>query len=281
MENSTALLEIADSLGIDESFCPVRAMLGAFVDRAHFPLPGLLMCSVGATCDDFSAIAQRLEALGYPILWWEMPHRRRPEPGEPAVECPGFRAPAEQVAFVRGGTERVRQALEEYAGERLTDERLAAGIARANQVRARLAALRQLAFTADVLPAAGPGDADRRDARHPLLFRPAETIAVLDELLEEVRRRVRAGPGVRRRRRPRVLGQPCGRSARDESAGRVGGRLCGTDYMFCHALDPIPTDLPPMEALARMALADPMVGPAADRAERIAATFAASAPKRW
>ena len=33
----------------------------------------------------------------------------------------------------------------------------------------------------------------------------------------------------------------------------VGGRVCGTDYMFCHALDRIPTDLPPLEALARMA----------------------------
>ncbi len=89
MENSTRLLEIADSLGIDESFCPVRAVLGAFVTKAHFPLPGLLTCSVGATCDDFSAIAQRLEGLGFPILWWEIPHRRRPEPGEPAVELPG------------------------------------------------------------------------------------------------------------------------------------------------------------------------------------------------
>ena len=49
----------------------------------------------------------------------------------------------------------------------------------------------------------------------------------------------------------------------------VGGRVCGTEYMFCHALDPIPADLPPLEALARMALADPMVGSAADRAERI------------
>jgi hypothetical protein len=45
--------------------------------------------------------------------------------------------------------------------------------------------------------------------------------------------------------------------------------VCGTDYLFCHALDPIPTDLPPLEALARMALADPMVGSAVDRAERI------------
>ena len=51
----------------------------------------------------------------------------------------------------------------------------------------------------------------------------------------------------------------------------AGGRVCGTEYLFCHALDPIPTDLPPLEALARMALADPMVGSAVDRAERICA----------
>jgi hypothetical protein len=48
-----------------------------------------------------------------------------------------------------------------------------------------------------------------------------------------------------------------------------GGRLCGTEFLFCHAIDAIPEDLPPMEALARMALADPMVGPTADRAARI------------
>jgi hypothetical protein len=48
-----------------------------------------------------------------------------------------------------------------------------------------------------------------------------------------------------------------------------GGRICGTEYLFSHALDEIPEDLPPLESLARMALADPMVGPAADRAARI------------
>jgi len=51
----------------------------------------------------------------------------------------------------------------------------------------------------------------------------------------------------------------------------AGGRIGGTEYLFCHALDEIPEDLPPMEALARMALADPMVGSPADRAERICA----------
>ena len=49
----------------------------------------------------------------------------------------------------------------------------------------------------------------------------------------------------------------------------VGGRICGPEYLFCHAFDPIPEDLPPLEALARYALADPMVGSPADRAERI------------
>jgi hypothetical protein len=48
------------------------------------------------------------------------------------------------------------------------------------------------------------------------------------------------------------------------------GRLCGSDFMFSHALDPIPEHLPSFDALARTALADPMVGPAQDRARRIA-----------
>ena len=49
-----------------------------------------------------------------------------------------------------------------------------------------------------------------------------------------------------------------------------GGRIAGTEYLFTHAIDPIPTDVPPLEALAQMALADPMVGSARDRGRRIA-----------
>jgi hypothetical protein len=41
--------------------------------------------------------------------------------------------------------------------------------------------------------------------------------------------------------------------------------------MFTHALDLIPEDQPPLEALARTALADPMVGSTQDRARRIVA----------
>jgi len=57
-----------------------RAMLAAFENGEHFPQPDLLICSAGAVCDDFSAIAQRLEQMGFPIVWWEVPRRRPPEP---------------------------------------------------------------------------------------------------------------------------------------------------------------------------------------------------------
>jgi benzoyl-CoA reductase/2-hydroxyglutaryl-CoA dehydratase subunit BcrC/BadD/HgdB len=271
MEDSTGLLPIADSLGVDESFCPVRAMLGAFITDAHFPRPDLLTCSVGATCDDFSAIAQRLSGRGYPILWWEIPCRRHPEPDEPEVRLPGgFPAPKIQVELVQAELERVRGALEELAGRPLSEDALSAGIREANRVRRILSELRRASFTAEI-PPLPPLElliaemlaihfcSDREEAR-----------AVLAQLLREVRRRIRARQGVLPKTAARVFWvNPVADLRVMSLLQECGGRICGTDYMFSHALDLIPEDLPPMEALARMALADPMAGTAADRAERI------------
>jgi len=265
MELSAGLLGIADSLGIDESFCP------AFVTGAHFPLPDLITCSVGATCDDFSAIAQRLNGLGYPILWWEIPHRRRPDAGERGVRLPGgFEAPQSQVAFVRSELERLRRALEELAGGRLDDEALSAGIRAANRVRRALDALRREVYTAEPcpLPALEMLIAEML-AIHFCSDRD-ETVAVLKELIEEVRRRIGARAGLPANGAVRVFWvNPVADLRAMNLLEEYGGRICGTDYLFCHALDAIPEDAPPLEALARMALADPMVGPAADRAARV------------
>jgi benzoyl-CoA reductase/2-hydroxyglutaryl-CoA dehydratase subunit BcrC/BadD/HgdB len=271
LENQGGLLEAADALGIDDSFCPVRAMLGAFVRQNRFPIPGLLTCSVGATCDDFSAIAQRLESLGFPVLWWEIPHRRRPEADECAVQLPGgFRAPAVQVAFVQRELQRVREALEAYAGARLSDERLAEGIARANEVRARLELLRRLVFDAEPCPLPALEMLIAEMLAIHFCSDQNETLGVLADLIEEVRWRVQVKAGVLATDAVRVFWvNPVADLRVMNMLEDVGGRVCGTDYMFCHALDAIPTDLPPLEALARMALADPMVGSAIDRAERI------------
>jgi len=273
MEQSAGLLSVADRLGLNESFCPVRAMPGAFVTGEHFPRPDLLTCSVGATCDDFSAIAQRLEGLGYPILWWEMPHRRRPDPDEKPVALPGgLFAPAGQVAFVSGELGRVRKAIEDLAGRRLDDAALAAGIRRANRVRRLLAGLRELGFTTAVCPLPALEMLLAEMLAIHFCSDRAECIRVLEELLAEVRTRVRCGAGVLPREAVRVFWvNPVADLRVMNLLEDCGGRLCGTDFMFCHALDAIPEDVPPMEALARAAIADPMVGPSADRAERICA----------
>jgi len=273
MEHSDGLLEVADRLGIDDSFCPVRAMLGAFVTGSHFPIPDLLVCSAGAVCDDFSAIAQRLEPLGFPVFWWEIPRRRSPEPGESAGSLPGgLVVPECQIALARGELGRVCLALEELAGRPLDDAAFSAGIRAANLVRRLLRELRDLVFTAasSPLPALELLIAEML-AIHYCSDRE-ETILVLEGLLAEAQARVAAGQGVLPADAARVFWvNPVADLRAMNLLEECGGRLCGTDFMFGHALVDIPEDLPPLDALARVALADPMIGSAQDRARLICA----------
>jgi hypothetical protein len=273
MECSDRLLERAEATGIDASFCPVRAMLGAFENGEHFPLPDLLVCSTGAVCDDFSAIAQRLERLGHRIVWWEMPRRRAPEPDEPGCRLPGgLSAPRSQVDCVRDELRRVAVALAETAKQPLDETVLADGIASANAVRRVLDTLRQTVYGAEgaPLPALEMLVAEML-AIHFCSDRD-ECRLVLNDLLAEARSRVERRQFVGPPGAVRVFWvNPVADLRALNRLEACGGRLCGTDFMFSHALDPIPTDVPPLEALARTALADPMVGPVADRARRIVA----------
>jgi hypothetical protein len=273
MECSDGLLQQAELLGIDASFCPVRAMLAAFQNGEHFPRPDALICSTGAVCDDFTAIAQRLEKMGFPVIWWEMPRRRSPDPGEAACALPGnLRAPQVQVDCVREELARIGQVLGDLAGQPLDAETLARGIREANEIRRVLAALRQATYGSPgaPLPALEMLIAEML-AIHFCSDR-TEALPVLNALLAEAETRLR--------RRQFAVGEAAVRvfwvnPVADLRAMNLledwGGRICGSDYMFTHALDLIPEDLPPLEALARVALADPMVGSALDRAQRIVA----------
>jgi len=271
MEFSSGVLHGADSLGIDESFCPVRAMLGAFAAEKHFPAPDLLICSVGATCDDFSAIAQRVNGLGHPILWWEIPHRRTPAADETSLRLPGgFTCPLDQVVFVQSELERIRSSLEAVTGHRLTEYALRRGIQAANRVRRALRRLRTMTFTARrcPLPALELLIAEML-AIHFCSDRPA-ALEVLTGLCDVVQQRLAEGQGYFSEDAVKVFWvNPVADLRVMNTLEQCGGRLCGTDYMFCHALDDIPENIPPMEALARTALADPMAGSAIDRAGRI------------
>jgi len=271
MEGSDKLLQQAEALGIDASFCPVRAMLPAFQNGEHFPLPDLLLCSTGAVCDDFSAIAQRLEHLGHAIFWWEMPRRRQPAAGETACALAGnLTAPKSQVDCVRAELQRASGALGQLAGRELDAALLADGIRAANHVRRLLAELRQTVYAAPAapLPALELLVAEML-ALHFCSDRE-ECIAVLEDLLAEARARRSRNQFVSGPEAVRIFWvNPVADLRAMNLLEDLGGRICGSDFMFTHALDLIPEDLPPLEALARTALADPMVGPASDRAARI------------
>ncbi len=273
MELSAGLLDIADSLGIDESFCPVRAMLGAFVTGNHFPIPDLLTCSVGATCDDFSAIAQRLEGLGHKILWWEVPHRRAADSGEESVVLPGgFVGPRSQVDFVKTQLQMVRRALAEVSGEELDDEKLASGIRQANVVRGYLRELRELVFMAEPCPMGALEMLVAEMFAIHFCSDRDETIEILKDMLDEVKARTELNKGVGGSDAVRIFWvNPVADLQVMNLLEACGGRICGTEYLFSHALDAIAEDVEPMEALAQAALADPMVGSAQDRAARIRA----------
>jgi hypothetical protein len=273
MECSDRLLQQAEAMGIDATFCPVRAMLPAFLNGEHFPRPDLLICSTGAVCDDFSAIAQRLEKMGFPIVWWEMPRRRQPDRHEESAALPGnLLAPQIQVDCVREELQRVGQALGELAGQPLDDQTLADGIRRANEVRRRLQALRAAVYSAPgaPLPALEMLIAEML-AIHFCSDRE-ETAGVLGELLAEAEKRIQQGQFIIGADAVRIFWvNPVADLRAMNLLEDWGGRICGSDYMFTHALDLIPEDLPPLEALARTALADPMVGSTVERAGRIVA----------
>jgi len=271
MECSDKLLQQAEAMGIDASFCPVRAMLPAFENGEHFPKPDLLICSTGAVCDDFSAIAQRLEHLGHFILWWEMPRRRQPASDEISCALPGnLTAPKIQVDCVRNELQRVGEALGKLAGKTLDDDCLAAGIREANRVRRLLDSLRQTVYAAPAAPLPALEMLVAEMLAIHFCSDREETIAVLDGLLAEVQTRIRQNQFVIRADAVRIFWvNPVADLRAMNLLEELGGRICGSDYMFTHALDLIPENLPPLEALARTALADPMVGPTADRAARI------------
>jgi len=184
----------------------------------------------------------------------------------------GFQAPATQVATVRSELERLRAALADLAGLPLGDAELTAGIREANQVRALLDDLRRVAYTAEPCPMPALEMLIAEMLAIHFCSDRAESVAVLSELRDEVRRRAARREGVVAAGAARLFWvNPVADLRVMNLLEDCGARLCGTEYLFCHALDRIPEDLPPMEALAQMALADPMAGPSADRAQRIIA----------
>jgi benzoyl-CoA reductase/2-hydroxyglutaryl-CoA dehydratase subunit BcrC/BadD/HgdB len=255
MEMSEGLLRIADAAGYGDEVCPVRATLAAFLNRAHFPIPDLLLASVGACCDDMSCLMQRLADLEIPLLWWEVPYRGGDWPTPEAIR------------FVTGQLERVRRAVGDLVGHAVTDEMLGEGIRKANRVRSLLARIRDLSY--GTIPAPFPALETQICEMLALHFCSDldECIRVLVDVLATIERRAAAGEGVLSANACRAVWvNPVADLRAMNLFEEMGGAIAGTEYLFRHALIPIPEDRPPLIALAETALRDPMIGTAGYRA---------------
>jgi hypothetical protein len=198
-------------------------------------------------------------------------NRLKPTNGEISCALPGnITAPKIQVDCAREELQRVGKALGELAGKDLDDDLLADGIRAANRVRRLLGDLRQAIYAAPAatLPALEMLVAEML-AIHFCSDRE-ETIAVLGDLLAEVKTRLQQNQFIINADAVRIYWvNPVADLRAMNLLENFSGRICGSDFMFSHALDLISENLPPLEALARAALADPMVGPATDRGSRI------------
>jgi len=264
MELSAGLLDIADSMGVREDCCPVRATLGAFVDGKRFPIPDLCIAAVGACCDDYSAIMQRIEALENRFIWWELPYNKYRNKSKQD------RSYRKLVNFVADELRAVADAVSDAAGEWITDEKMRETIRKANRVRRLIGRIRDLAY--GVSPAPIP-------ALETLICEMVvihfcsdidEADSVLSDILVEAERRAELRQGIAREDAVKVFWvNPVADLKVMNMIEEVGARVAGSEYLISHAFNIIDENKPPFEALAEAALSDPMIGPTEDRADMI------------
>jgi 2-hydroxyglutaryl-CoA dehydratase, D-component len=248
-EQRTDLLPVAESLGAGEGLCPVRAMLAAFELGCHFPLPDLLFCSTGAICDDFKALAQRLVERRQLIHFWEMPHVREAQTDEASVAIGnGLRVPALLLDVVKDELRRLAVILDDRTGERLDTDKLRLAIRRSNRIRHLLARIRTSA-----LPSLERLVCEMMAIHYCSDFEMCE--AVLSRVAEEAEK-LTPNPALK----PVFWINPVADVRAMNLLEAAGGRLCGTDFMFSHALSPLDETDDPFDTLASMALSDPMAG---------------------
>jgi benzoyl-CoA reductase/2-hydroxyglutaryl-CoA dehydratase subunit BcrC/BadD/HgdB len=270
------LLDEAAKLGAGEELCFVRAALGAMVTLDYFPKPDLCIAGVGACCDDFSAIMQLIEGLGYPVHWWEMA-ARFDEPldsstGEYRVTGQGgSRYLSDTRLFLEGQLQSVVRRMEELVGTEATPDMLAGSRTLFNTIRGQVSELRDLVYSARRPPLPGLEMFLSEFIAIHTCSEPEESVFVLQGLLDLVRKRIGRGES------PFGCGDPVRvfwvTPPTDASLITIledlGGCIAGTEYMISHAFLKLSTDVEPVSAVAENCLDDCMTGSPGFRAKRV------------
>jgi benzoyl-CoA reductase/2-hydroxyglutaryl-CoA dehydratase subunit BcrC/BadD/HgdB len=270
------LLDEASAMGAGEELCFVRAALGAMSTLDYFPAPDLCIAGVGACCDDFSAIMQLIEGLGYPVHWWEMA-ARQDAPAGPLPEgwrlTPFGGTPYQEAdrRFVEGQLRGVVRRMEELTGVKATPAMLEGSRDLFNGLRGRVRELRELVYRARRPPLPGLEMFLAEFTAIHTCSEAEESLPVLDGLLDLVRDRLDQGESPFESEDPlRVFWvTPPTDASMITLLEDMGGCIAGTDYLIPHAFLPLSEGMDPIAAVAENCMDDRMTGSATYRAAKI------------
>ena len=271
----TRLLDAAAALGCHDQCCYVRAALGAYELQSHFPKPDLSIAAVGSCCDDFSAIMQLIAGRGHKTIFWDLPLRKdmaeyihREQFAKTFDGESWYQRSA--LDFLVQQFERVKLAVEQVAGQQITEEMLAESIRMSNRVRKLVRQIRELAYGTVPAPLAGLETMLCEFLAIHFCSDPIQCVAVLEDVLEVVRQRVKLGEGVLSSGAYRtVWAMPCTDPSIVQMWENMGGSVAGTEYLISHSRYRIRTAGAPLRCLAEAALNDPCIGTTAFRARRV------------
>ncbi len=269
---STVLLDKASELGVPEASCFVRSSLAAFHKRAYFPKPSLLFASTGASCDDYSAIMQMVQDMGYDLTWLEIPHRRsitHEDEEQCSTTAQGFSYATRFENYLADEYRRVWEKMRMLTGK---DDvgMLRKSIEKANRLRRLVADIKKTVSDAEVAPFPalemmviefgnlyGYGDID-------------EWIDIVEMAHETIRKRVEKGIGVLDPdAKPIAWVTPTADPILLNIAEDLGARIVETEYVINQALVQIEEDIDPFVALARSFMNASLIGSTAERVQRI------------
>jgi hypothetical protein len=277
LTESDVLLERAARREIGEDTCFVRAAVGAFTSRAHWPEPDLIVASTGASCDDLVAVQQVAVDAGNRVVFLDIPQRKVPAPWLEATRFerdPGLPegAPPRQEGVLDrlvAGYRSLLSLLEDVLGSPLDPERLEESVERARRIRVKIGAIREASSSAPLCPLPAPEALLVEFTATHFHGDPEECEAVLDGVLDLVTERVEAGVGFGTEEDVRVVwATPPPDPLLHVHLMDRGARVVGTEYLISSALTPLPPG-DPVEAVARAFLTGSLLGSSGDRARRV------------
>lgn len=270
---STVLLDKACELGAPEAACFARAALAAYFKKAYFPKPDHIFATTGATCDDFSAIMQSIEHLGYDITWLEAPQRR--DSAKHAKEerlvrtADGYEYPERYEKYLIKEYERVWSEMAKLTG--MDDKKfLKQSIKRINRLRSLVFTIKEISTEAGIAPFPA---LELMTIEFGNLYGYAdidEWIEILEAVKETITKRVKNNKGILPSSAvPIAWISPSPDPYLLNYVEDMGLRVVDTEYVINQALVKIDENIDPLRALAQSFMHASLIGSTAQRVKAI------------